>query len=371
MRKLISALSIYGLTLFDCVAAPPNSLTDNPLYSAAMAEGKVVIYSVTSRIHLIEELFERRYPGIDVSAFVLSSREQITRLRAEQRAGIRNADVLYLNDAAAALALAREGRALENFVPPRMRARIPGPLRQPLLSHRLSTKVLLYNAGTYPGAAPVANLWELTQPQWRRKVLMVDPASRSDYLDLLATFIRRSAALESAYRDHFGRAPELAAGVASVGEKFIRELFANELVLVANTERLNAAIGRRGQRRPPVGFGTYSDLRNNRTRGWALQIANEVNPAPGIVYPVVLVLARDAPHPAAARLLVDFMMGDDGADGGAALAPFFEPGEYITRVDIAAHPQSLSRTQLRAWEVDPQAVLPLRQRVFDLVLELQ
>ena len=370
MRTLISALLFCLAPGVNC-AAPLDGLSPEALYTAARDEGRVVIYSVTSRVHLIEEVFERRYPGIDLRAFVLSSREQITRLRAEQRAGIRNADVLYLNDAPAALALAREEGTLENFVPPRVRALIPAAWRRPLLSHRLSTKVLLYNEEAHPEGAPVTNLWQLTEPPWRRRVLMVDPASRSDYLDLLVTFVRQSAALERAYIDYFGRPPVLATGVDSVGEQFIRALFANELVLLANTERLNAAVGRRGQRAPPVGFGTYSDLRNNRTRGWALQLANEVRPAPGIVYPVVLALARDAPHPAAARLLVDFMMGDDSADGGTALAPFFAPGEYVTRADIAPHPAALPRAELRAWEVDPAAVLPLRQQVFDLVLELQ
>ncbi len=370
MRKLIRALALWLSAIAGgAAAAPLDQIDARALYAAARQEGRVVIYSVTSRIHLIETLFEQRYPGVDLIAFVLSSREQLTRLRAEQRAGVANADVLYLNDAAAALALARGGRALYNYVPARMRARIPAPLRQPLLNHRLSTKVLLYNAEVYADAAPLENLWELTQPRWRRKVLMVDPASRSDYLDLLATFILRSDELARAYTEFFGRAPAPATG--PVGETFIRALFANDLVLLANTERLNAAIGRRGQRLPPVGFGSYSDLRDNATRGWALQLANGVRPAPGIIYPVVLALAGDPPHPAAARLLVDFMLGDDSRSGGAALAPFTAPGEYLTRVDIPAHPHALARAELRTWTVDPAAVLALRQRVFDLVLELQ
>ena len=367
------AYQLFLLLLLLClavVARPETFETNSSLYAAAKREGKVVIYSSTSRIFRIEKLFEQRYPGIDLIAFVLSSREQIMRLKAENRAGIGIVDVVYLSDAAASLALAKSGQTLQQFVPSRLQQSIPLKFRQPILSHRLSSKVLLYNEEAY-SQPPVDNLWELTLPKWRGRVLMVDPSSRTDYLDLLVAFIIQSPAMEQAYTAYFGKVPVLKEGVTTVGEKFIRDLFSNDLVLVANTERLNAAIGKRGQHSPAVGFGTYSDIRNNQTRNWALQIANDVQPATGIVYPVILAPASSAPHPAAARLLIDFMMGDNSANGGSALAPFLQPGEYVTRTDIVYPPQTLALGALNAWTVDPAALLVLRQQIFDLVLTLE
>ena len=291
------------------------------------------------------------------------------RFQAERRADLDGADVLYLNDAPAVLDLVENQKTLTSYIPDRIKTRIPQEYQSPLLYHRLSTKVLLYNQQTYP-TAPVTNLWALTQPQWQGKVIMVDPASRQDYLDLLASFVLHSRQLADAYIEFFAREPILENGVTTVGEKYIRDLFGNDLILVANTERLNAAIGKTGQTLPPVGFGTYSDVRHNRQRGWAIQVANQVNPSSGVIYPVVLAVNRFSGHPAASRLLVDFMLGDDSKNGGEALAPFIQPGDYLTRTDLSIETMALPREDLNAWTIEPDKIRPLRQQVFDLVLEL-
>lgn len=339
------------------------------LYKRAKQEKVVTIYSVTSRIYHIEEAFEKRYPGVDLIPFVLSSREQITRFKAERRAKLAGVDVLYFNDAPAALELIDKPGGLISYVPDRLHNKIPRQFQVPLLYHRLSTKVLLYNAQRHP-TSPISNLWELTLPKWRGRVLMVDPASRQDYLDLLVSFIVHSDEMAAAYTDLFSEPPQLSANVKSVGEKFIRALFNNDLVLVASTERLNTAIGVPNQDQSTVGFGTYSDIRLNRQRGWALQASKGTVPAPGIIYPVVLAINRSSGHMSAAKLLVDFMLGDDSSTGGPALKPFLQAGEYLTRSDIVNATSTLTLDQLDAWVAAPEQVIRLRDQVFDLVLEL-
>jgi iron(III) transport system substrate-binding protein len=90
---------------------------------------------------------------------------------------------------------------------------------------------------------------------------------------------------------------------------------------VPNSDVLNKSVGDAGAKNPPVGFGTYSDRRDNEKEGWALQVANNVEPSNGILFPAVLTIADKAPHPAAARLLIDFMFGDDTPTGGRASSP--------------------------------------------------
>ena len=355
----------------EAIAADLDVLPPEALYPLAREEGRVVIYSATSRIHKIEPLFEARYPGIDLIAFDIGSMEQVTRLKAERRAGIRNADVVYLTDAAALLRDWSTAALALGYVPPRMETRIPYRYREPLLAHRLSTKVLMYNAADYPDGPPVHNLWQLTEPDWHGRVILVDPAMRTDYLDLIGEFLLRSAELGAAYQRLFGRPLALPPGVACAGEQFVRALFDNGAILVSNTRQVNEAIGRPGQSRRFVGFATYSDLRSNAANGWALEIAADVDPAPGIVYPVIIAPVADAPHPAAARLLIDFMMGDNSERGGPAVAPFVVPGDYLTRVDIPAHPDAVPLSLLAAWRTDPARGGPLRQRTFDLVLALE
>lgn len=102
------------------------------------------------------------------------------------------------------------------------------------------------------------------------------------------------------------------------GEQFIRNLFLNDLVLFSNSDDLNKAVGTRDAKSPPVGFGTYFDRRDNKEEGWALQVANDVAPANGILFPAVLAVADKRRIEATAQLAIDFMFGDDSADGGPA-----------------------------------------------------
>jgi iron(III) transport system substrate-binding protein len=148
-------------------------------------------------------------------------------------------------------------------------------------------------------------------------------------------------------------------------------LYDNDAVLVDDTDTVNASIGALGQATPPVGFSTYSDRRDNTDEGWALQVAAGVAPSPGIVFPAMLGVTADAEHPAAARLLIDYMMGDDTETGGAGFEPFYVAGDYPTRGDVVAPADALPLQQLGAWRIDPQASAERRARVADFLLTIQ
>jgi iron(III) transport system substrate-binding protein len=341
------------------------------LLEAAKAEGKVTVYSFTSRIEQVEKAFEAAYPQIDLVAIDISSTEQITRLKAEQAAGVREADVAYISDAPAVLGELVQKGYLEQYVPAQFVSRVPKEFQQPLIANRLSTKVLMYNEESHPQGSPVTNLWELTQPQWRAKVVMVDPLVRDDYLDLMTEIVLRSDEMERAYQELTGTSLVLKDGVRSAGEQWIRDLYANEVILVEDTDAVNVAVGKKGQPSPPVGFASYSDRRDNEEEGWALQIANTVSPAPGIVFPALLGIVKDAPHPAAARVLIQFMMGDDSPTGGPGYAPFYVPGDYATRTDIRPHADAIPLQTLRAWRIQAAQTFEQREAVKDLLLSLQ
>src|SRR6056297_2718779 len=66
------------------------------IYQAAKEEGKVVIYSRSSRIFDAVEGFKSKYPGIEVEASDMTGVEQLDKLTREQDAGVYNVDVLQL-----------------------------------------------------------------------------------------------------------------------------------------------------------------------------------------------------------------------------------------------------------------------------------
>lgn len=369
---LLGATALLAAPAVTRAQTAPNldRLSTVELLPLAQREGKVMVYAFTSRIARVEQAFERAYPGIDMQFVDISSTRMIARVVAEQRAGVNAVDVLYLSDAPVVFnQLVRENR-IERYVPPRVTASVPAEFQTPLLAQRLSTKVVMYNEVAHPNGAPISNLWQMTLPEWRGRVVMVDPSQRGDYLDFLTEIVLQSDAMAAAHQAQFGRAVILDRGVANAGEQWVRALFRNDVVLLPNTDAVNKAIGPRTATRPPIGIGTYSDRRDNEREGWALQVAHEVRPASGIVFPAILGLAARAPNPAAARLLIDFLMGDDTPTGGPGFAPFAVPGDYATRRDIRNHPDAVPLERLGAWRIDTEKTAAARQRVSDMILRL-
>lgn len=347
--------------------APAGAATgiDPELVAAAEAEGTVTVYSFTSRITGVEEAFEAAYPAIDLIGVDITSTEQIARITAEVDAGNPGADVAYITDAPVVLTELVEGGYLEPYVPETAADALPDEYETPLAAQRLSTKVLMYNEEAYPDGSPVTNLWELTTDEWTGQVVLVDPLQRGDYLDLFTQIALADDEMAAAYEAQFGEPVDDA---ENAGEAWIEALLGNDAVLTDDTDNVNAAIGAVGQDDPPVGFTSYSDRRDNEDEGWALQVAEGVEPAPGIAFPAFLALVEGAANPNAGKLLIEFMFGDGSETGGPAYEPFYVPGDYATRDDIAPHPDAMTLDELGAWVIDPQEIADARQDVADLVL---
>ncbi|MGJ8534498.1 MAG: ABC transporter substrate-binding protein [Alphaproteobacteria bacterium] len=372
MFKKATCFGAIGILLSAAAFADSHmdSMSAEELLPLAQEEGAVIVYSFTSRIGKVEAAFEKAYPGIDLQGFDISSTEQIARLTAEAQAGVTNADVIYVSDTPVVLKALLETGIIASYVPPRVADRVPAEFQTPLLAQRLSTKVLMYNEEANPDGAPVDSLWDLTREEWEGRVVMVDPLQRGDYLDLMTEIVLRSDEMAAAYEAEFGQPIDLD-GTTSAGERFIIDLFANDVILVGSTDDVNAAVGALGQENPPVGFTSYSDRRDNEDEGWALQVANDVAPAPGIIFPAVVALAAKPNNPAAARLVIDFLMGDETETGGPGLAPFYVAGDYVTRTDIPPHPDAVPLDAFTAWRIAPAETAKIRAEIGDLVLTLQ
>lgn len=345
-------------------------LSHDDLVKRAQAEGRVVVYSFTSRIARVEKAFEARYPGIDLVAFDINSTQQIARLKAEHAAKVGNADVAYISDIPVVVDELVKPGILSRYVPATFASRVPADLQSPLLANRLSTKVLMYSEEAYPQGSPVKNLWDLTKPEWKSRVVMVDPTVRGDYLDFMTEVVLRGPEMAGAYQAAFGKSITLQGG-ETAGERWIKDLMANKPVFVANTDVVADAIGKLGQKNPPVGIATYSDRRDNKKSGRALAVATGIVPANGIVFPASMGLVTGGKNPAAARLLIGFLMGDDTPSGGPGFEPFNVAGDYAARSDIAAHADAVPLAQLGAWRIDPAKTAAARKRVADMILARQ
>lgn len=370
MYRILAPLCALALAT-SAHAQDLDTQTATELLPQAKQEGKVTVYAFTSRIGRVEQAFEAAYPGIDMITFDMSSTEQIARIKSEAQAGLPGADVIYISDAPVVLTELVANNLLASYVPPRVAGVLAEQFKTPLLAQRLSTKVLMYNEEAHPDGSPVKNLWDLTKPEWSGRVIMVDPLQRGDYLDLMTEIVLKSDEMASAYEASFGKPIMLSDGNENAGQQFIAELFANDLVLVSSTDDVNKAIGAKGQQTPPIGFTSYSDRRDNEDEGWALQVANDVAPSNGIVFPALLAINPKPASPAAARLAVDFMMGDDSETGGEGFKPFYVAGDWPTRSDIMPHEEAIPLSDFKGWQISPTETAKIRAEVADFILALQ
>ncbi|MGH2429507.1 MAG: ABC transporter substrate-binding protein [Candidatus Limnocylindria bacterium] len=339
--------------------------------AAAREEGRVVIYSVSSRIFDIAEEFESRY-GVEIEAYDLGSDVQLERLRREQDAGQFVPDVLFNNHTPL---LSREflpDSRVWNFVPEPLTDQLRDEEQEPMLIQRWGSRVFIYNSAAHPDGAPFENIWDLTEPEWTGNVQMVAPLGDSESAATLQTILQHPDEMAAAYEARFGEPlTEYSEGVVEFMEEDIGTLFGeanasmewlyrmlhNEPVFVSSTDEVAENVGAVGQDDPPVGIMTFSDIRDVEEGVMEWEPAYDVEPFFGVSYPTVLLIPDRAPNPNAAKLLIRFML-EDGYE------PWNVPGDYAARDDIVAE-------QVAEFGIPPFDELNLRPIDPDYVYDTQ
>ena len=152
---------------------------------------------------------------------------------------------------------------------------------------------LFYNSEAYPDGSPVTNIWQLTEPDWKGRVMMQNPLDNLAWGSWITGFC-------------VGDVPDqLAASY--------KELYGKELTLSDGCE--NAGYERK-----------------NEDNNWCLAPVN-LEPTTGIPAINTLYVVGECEHPNAAKLLIRFMMG--GADGDVSGYKYFNTlGGWPVRDDI-------------------------------------
>jgi iron(III) transport system substrate-binding protein len=283
----------------------------------AKAEGKVVVYSSSSRIPRAGKTFTDKY-GIQVEGHDLGSTETLEKTLREQEAKVFNADVIFTSGAAMVFQLLKNGY-IHNYVPPHLVKHIPEQYREPLLTQRLGGGVIYYNKDRYPDKPPVDNHWDLTRPEWKGKVLVKNILKSGSLFGMFADFPGHSDEMKTAYERKYGKL-ELSPGVPDAGFEFLYRLLKNDLIIMKSGGEVCKAIGAKGQKDPPVGWERYSGIRGNE-KGLALAVA-PMDPVEIQVNQTFLAIARNAPHPNAAKLMISWIMGSPEAIGKKLKKPY-------------------------------------------------
>lgn len=331
--------------------------TDEELYELAKQEGKVTIYSISSRISKVADAFMKKYPGIEVESFDISNNELLEKVSREYDADQHVADVIHLKDEDGTLYNEYvKARKFYNYKPADILSHIDETYSEVQTPMYIELIQLFYNAEAYPDSAPISNIWEVTLPEWKGRVMMQNPLDNLSWGSWITGFCVGDTPdmLAEAYKELTGEELELSEGCENAGYEFLKRLHDNEPIFASSSDEIAESIGTKGQDNPPIGFCSSGKLRKNVDNDWCLAPIN-LYPTTGIPAINTLYVVGECEHPNAAKLLIRFMMG--GVDGDTSGYDEFNTlGGWPVRDDIEPAEGSTPFDELNVSAFDPTAI---------------
>ena len=331
--------------------------TEEELYELAKQEGKVTFYSISSRCTKIAEAFEAKYPGIECESFDISTNELLEKVTREHEAGQHTADVVHIKDQDGSLWNEYvQNKIFYNYLPTDISEHIDPVYTETQVPLYIELTQLFYNSEAYPDGAPVSNIWEITQPEWKGRIMMQNPLDNVSWGSWIAGFCTGDVPdqLAAAYKELTGEELTLSEGCENAGYEFLKRLHDNEPIFTSSSDEIAEAVGTKGQTNPPIGFCASSKLRKNIDNDWCLAPIN-LYPTTGIPAINTLYVVEGCEHPNAAKLLIRFMLG--GTDGDlSGYEPFNTLGGWPVRDDIEPAEGSTPYEELNVSAFDPVAI---------------
>ncbi|MEW6670510.1 MAG: substrate-binding domain-containing protein [Thermodesulfobacteriota bacterium] len=297
----------------------------NAIEAAARQEGKVVLFSVSSRFNKIQKSFKDKY-GVELVGHDITSDEQVEKYSREHKAGLFQTDVLFNNATSELHGKMLPDKMIWNFVPDQFARFLDESEKNPFLVQRWSSRVFVYNSALYPSGPPIKNIWTVTRPEWKGKVLTPDPSGAA-MANAFQTILNHPNEMASAYEKEFGQPIKLSSGIKNAAEEWLMRFLKNA-VISPSTDKIFESVGDVKQKEAPVGITTFSKLRDVKKGVFEATPIFDMEPVFGVGYPTVLVICDRAPHPNAAKLLIRFMMDEEG------IAPWNVFGDYPSRSDL-------------------------------------
>jgi iron(III) transport system substrate-binding protein len=278
MRKSFCLL-LFALWV---VPAAQAMAQDAALFQAARKEGVVLWYTSLAlpSSTAIAHAFKTKYTGIDVEVHRTGSQRVLQRVMQEATAGIKNADVIHTSDAGNFELFKDKGMLLKYT--PRGVEPFPAAFKDKdgfYFGMRATLSVIAYNPKVVADKDAPKTWKELLNPKWKGKMVSAHPG----YSGIIMTHV---LALVNLY-----------------GWDYFRDLGKNSLHMVQSAND-PAGVVASGER--PIGAnGAEYFYYKTQKQGNPIQIIYPKEGIPLIVSPVAI--AKDAPHPNAAKLFSDFI----------------------------------------------------------------
>ena len=248
---------------------------------AAKKEGKVVWYTSLAlpSAEKVAKLFEAAYPGIKVEVHRTGSERILARVMQEQKASIKNVDVVHTSDAGH-FVFFKEQKLLTKYTPAGVDA-FPAGFKDRdgyFYGLRATVNVIAYNTKAVTAADAPKTWKDLLDPKWKGKMVTAHPG----YSGVIATHV---LALVNAY-----------------GWDYFKALAQNKLMLVQSAVDPSGVVAS-GERAVAVDGGEYTFYQIKK-KGNPIEIVYPKEGVPLVVSPTAIM--SNAPHPNAAKLFTDF-----------------------------------------------------------------
>lgn len=305
------------------------------------AEKEINLYTSENidNIQPILDKFMKKYPKIKVNLLRLDSEDLVPKILSEASAGRNTVDVVSTG----LLLPLIEKDMMVPFYSPEAEA-VPDELKHPegmWVARHTSNYGFAYNPNIVPADKVPKTYEDLLDPWWKGK-LAVEPTDQKFWIGIIHMMGEEK------------------------GWKYIEDLKEISVIQKGKTQRVDMTIA--GQFAGTLGVYLYRPAEKKYEDGAPIEY---VVFDPTITSPHMLGLVKNAPHPYAAMLLIDYLLSKEGqqavADGGRVVVrPDVESKlEYIR--DLTSRLNKVKRVTLQEeWFKDTSAVEDRLMRIFGM-----
>lgn len=306
-QAAVSALAlVFSLTLGGATFAD-DAFNFDALLEAAKKEPPITVYAVTGKIVDTAQAFTAKY-GVQASGKKVNEATQVELMIRESRAGNIVGDVSIATDVASAMGELLPEGIVTSWTPPDLESNIPEKLRNPLVVVS-DAHVWTYNTEKY-NKCPIHNIWQLTEPQWKGRLAMLDLFDKPFYADWFNQIeMHHDADVARAYEDLYGKKLETSEQSATAAWL---KAFAENGPLLSDSTTVAEAAGAPGQAEPFFVITSTAKYRDNAAKGLKLGLCPGVQPFSGFLYPGFGLIAGQTKSPNAAKLFVRYLMTEEG-----------------------------------------------------------
>ncbi len=340
-----SSLCFVASALAILVAGPAqaNDFDLKALIEAAKSEPPITVYASTGKIKTSAEAFTEKY-GIEATGSKVKGAAQIELVLREYQAGNVIGDVLISSDAAVASTELIPSGVVYSWLPPDLAEDIGPDSRDPLVVWR-DPAIWTYNSEKYQ-TCPISNIWELTGPEWNRKVALSDPLNKPGYIDWFNQMeTHQDKTVADAYKTQFGK--PLDTSSQSATKSWVEALAANAPLLTDSDSAAAEAIGAPGQAEPFMGLVSSAKYRDTVDGGLKMAICEDLDPFVGFANPSYGLINAKTDSPNAAKLFLHFMMTEEG------VSPMTKDGKVSGNIKVPPHADEVSGVAALADRLTP------------------